>query len=94
MGLAPRPGNCSTNLTKGYATSDTFFFTSSDWKNDSLITNYRFYYSLDAGSIYVPLNDNLLVTNGIEVTLISSNVVSVIFGPIYQDTKVLIKCEV
>jgi hypothetical protein len=69
---------------QGIASVTTFTFASTDWIDPDGISEYRFFYSLDNGDTYIPLDQASIATSK----------TSFIFPPIFSSTKVTLRCNV
>jgi hypothetical protein len=80
VGIPPKAGLCTSDNTLGIATVTDFIFSATSWTSSNTIIAYNFYFSVDGGNIYIP----------IEKLNTAANEIDYIFPSVYQDVTVLI----
>jgi hypothetical protein len=63
LGIPPKNGRCFSSPLFGIANVTTFNFSQSGWEDLEGIDKYEFFYSMDGGDIYLPIESNPTFTS-------------------------------
>jgi hypothetical protein len=84
IGIPPKGGECAITPASGVAGATEFTITTSSWKDPDGISEYRFLYSLNDESAYIPIPQNSYTESTLRY----------VFDPIFVTTNTYVKCQV